>query len=133
MPHRVEAGLWVGAVLVLVVVYFVFDPATSGLFPRCPTHWLTGLHCPGCGAQRAIHALLHGQLLTALHMNALAVGALPALAYAYVSRLCELLGLARLPRVTLSALSTRLLAYAIVAFAVLRNIDVWPLTWLAPL
>ncbi|UOG75082.1 DUF2752 domain-containing protein [Hymenobacter tibetensis] len=55
----------------LAVLYFRLDPARYP-FPRCPVHWLTGLHCPGCGTQRAVHALLHGRLLEAVGFNVLA-------------------------------------------------------------
>ena len=58
-------------VVVAGVIYATFDPSASRFFPRCPFLMLTGLKCPGCGTQRAIHALLHGALLTALRFNAL--------------------------------------------------------------
>lgn len=38
---------------------------------------MTGLQCPGCGSQRAIHALLHGQLTEAWHYNAALFFAVP--------------------------------------------------------
>lgn len=41
----------------------------------CPFHWLTGLNCPFCGAQRMLVALWHGQLAEAFWLNpGLAVG-----------------------------------------------------------
>lgn len=40
---------------------------------------LTGLKCPGCGTQRAIHALLHGDVVTALRFNALLPVSIPLL------------------------------------------------------
>jgi hypothetical protein len=66
-------GLGCGAVL-----YF-FNPATNGFYPVCRFHQVTGLNCPGCGATRACHALLHGDLSTAFRDNALFVLSLPAL------------------------------------------------------
>lgn len=63
-----------------VYVYFRFDPTGSPYFPKCPFRLLTGLKCPGCGSQRAIHALLHGNLTGALKANPLFVIALPYLA-----------------------------------------------------
>ena len=39
----------VGCGAMLVAVY-VWEPAASGLFPPCPFHAFTGLHCPGCGS-----------------------------------------------------------------------------------
>ncbi|MDE7397749.1 MAG: DUF2752 domain-containing protein, partial [Muribaculum sp.] len=44
-------------VIVVTVIYAVFDP-TLPWFPKCLFRQLTGLECPGCGSQRAIHALL---------------------------------------------------------------------------
>ncbi len=41
---------------------------------------LTGWDCPGCGSQRAIHALLHGELRQAFFHNPLMTLSLPYLA-----------------------------------------------------
>ena len=60
----------------LLGIYFFFDPGQH-FFPKCPFFWLTGLKCPGCGAQRAVHHLLHGNLSDALHANILFVAAWP--------------------------------------------------------
>src|SRR5438309_10494082 len=62
-----------------------FDPASAGIFPSCPLHYLTGLYCPGCGSLRAIHALLHGNLSGACAMNPLTVGLLHFLIYGLAS------------------------------------------------
>jgi Protein of unknown function (DUF2752) len=52
-------------------------PAQNDFYPRCPFHELFNLKCPGCGATRAVAALLHGDLIAALHWNALATLLLP--------------------------------------------------------
>ncbi|MGV4982698.1 DUF2752 domain-containing protein [Streptomyces sp. NRAIS4] len=51
------------------------DPNEPGHYPVCPLYRLTGLYCPGCGGLRSAHAFVHGDLLTALHDNALGVAA----------------------------------------------------------
>ncbi len=63
------------AVVIATAVFF-FDPATHRFFPGCTFHKLTGLNCPGCGATRSLHALLHGDFLTALRDNALFIAAM---------------------------------------------------------
>lgn len=62
-----------------LVAYFLFDPATNAIFPKCPFYVLTGLKCPGCGSQRALHALLHLQIGRAFRENPLLVVSLPYL------------------------------------------------------
>ena len=80
---------WItGAVAVIVIaciaIYSTFDPSTVRFFPRCTFLTLTGLKCPGCGTQRAIHALLHGNFLEAVRFNAMMVASVPLLAlYGY--------------------------------------------------
>ena len=71
--------------ITLMCIYFYFDPSDSVLFPKCAFHSLTGLQCPGCGSQRAIHALLHGDIAEAFHYNAMMVIALPAVILLCVS------------------------------------------------
>lgn len=74
----------VAAIVVGVIVYSCFDPSSARFFPRCPFLMLTGYKCPGCGTQRAIHALLHGNFLEALRFNAMMVASVPLLAlYGY--------------------------------------------------
>lgn len=124
--------LAVGAALVgAVVVYGVFDPAQAAWFPRCGFHDWTGLCCPGCGGQRALHALLELRLGEALRANALTVVMLPLIAIHIGNWLCgrgfrgPIEAIARRPG------TARGLAIAIVAFAVLRNLPV-AAGWLAP-
>jgi len=68
-----------GAVIVglLTYIYYRYDPFQSAWFPKCPLKTFTGLDCPGCGSQRAIHALLHGEFLAAIRYNALLLPFIP--------------------------------------------------------
>ncbi|WP_317192257.1 DUF2752 domain-containing protein [Hymenobacter ruricola] len=116
----------------LGAVYFVLDPAQHP-FPRCPFLLLTGLYCPGCGSQRALHALLHGEVGRAAGFNLLAVACAPLLAVgAADGSRAWFTG-----RVQRAALLYRpwpawLVAGGTVAFGVLRNLP-GPLgAWLAP-
>lgn len=76
LTKRDKVVLAVAAVLVAMCVYFYFDPSDN-LFPRCPFLVAIGYQCPGCGSQRAIHALLHGDIVSAWHFNAMLVVFIP--------------------------------------------------------
>lgn len=68
----------IGLITIAVIIYFLFSPEESGsFFPPCPFHYVTGLDCPGCGSQRAIHHLLHLDFKMAFMRNPLLVMALP--------------------------------------------------------
>jgi hypothetical protein len=60
-------------ILFAVCILLLFPPAKYGFYPECPFHEFFHLQCPGCGATRALAALLHGQLSEALRLNALTV------------------------------------------------------------
>lgn len=75
------------AVAAAGVLYFLFDPEAT-LFPRCMFLTLTGFQCPGCGSQRAIHALLHGDIPAAWHYNALLLAELPLVAVLVAMWIC---------------------------------------------
>ena len=66
--------------LVFGFIYYAIDPATSTVFPRCTFLTITGYKCPGCGSQRAIHALLNGDIKGALGYNAMLIVAIPWIA-----------------------------------------------------
>jgi Protein of unknown function (DUF2752) len=71
MKRRTVTGMAIAALLGGLAVVYKFPPGEYTFYPRCPvyvaTHWL----CPGCGATRALHALLHLDVGSALHYNAL--------------------------------------------------------------
>jgi hypothetical protein len=54
-----------------------FPPAQYSFYPRCPIHELFHLQCPGCGATRAIAALLRGHFTEAMRLNGLITLLLP--------------------------------------------------------
>jgi hypothetical protein len=60
---------------------FAVDPTRHAVYPQCWLYNATGIYCAGCGATRAIHALLHGHVIDALHDNALLITVLPLLIY----------------------------------------------------
>lgn len=67
----------------LFFAYYHFNPTHyTGQFPTCPIYAFTDTYCPGCGSQRAIHHLLHLDILTAFRYNPLMVLTLPLLFYA---------------------------------------------------
>lgn len=68
-----------GGVALAVTVQLVFDPFRTDI-PLCLVYHVTGLYCPGCGAMRAVHSLLAGDLLLALRSNVLIMAALPVTA-----------------------------------------------------
>lgn len=73
------AVAFAGAAAIFGGVLFFNNPSTSEIFPPCPTQYLTGYYCPGCGSLRALHALLHGDLAAAFSQNALTVVSIPFL------------------------------------------------------
>jgi hypothetical protein len=121
MGRRIVAIPAILAIVLLGLLWW-FDPAQASL-PLCSFHTLTGLDCPGCGATRATHELLHGRLSAAWHYNAFWVLSLPLFAYVTISEWRSLAGrrplpgdLSRQPWFWMSA------AAAAMVFFVLRNL-----------
>jgi hypothetical protein len=65
-------------------VVYLFNPAEHGFYPVCYFNLMTGLYCPGCGAMRAMHQLLHGNVVEAARLNLLLLITLAALAWSGV-------------------------------------------------
>lgn len=67
----------IAVLMLFAFLYYVLDPSASSLFPRCIFLETTGYKCPGCGSQRAIHALLHGDVVGAFRYNAFLLIGIP--------------------------------------------------------
>lgn len=76
----------------LVFLYTIYNPYSTAFFPKCPFRVLTGLKCPGCGSQRALHYLLNFDILAALHENFLLVLSIPYILTGFVFDLIKHLG-----------------------------------------
>ena len=77
-PLAVAGAALVGALLVRAA-----DPNVPGHYPVCLFLTLTGSYCPFCGGLRAVHDLMHGDMVGALGMNPLVVLGLPFLGLAW--------------------------------------------------
>jgi len=109
--------------LAAAVTLATVDPNEPGHYPSCPFLSLTGLFCPGCGALRSIHAILHGDLTEAVVRSPLTVIAIPYLLLAWVTWGLRSLG-RRVPRSTsLPAWVLWALLVLVVGFGVLRNVS----------
>lgn len=121
----------------VALIYYRFNPAETGFFPVCYFRKFTGLYCAGCGSQRALHQLLHGNFREAFHNNALLVLALPYLALGFVLDMRNFLRGGDLRGGQLPAAYRRweiLVAIFVVIclFWILRNVPGEPFSYLAP-
>jgi hypothetical protein len=79
----VRAAAPLALALTIAAILLRFPPENYSFYPECPIHHFFGILCPGCGATRALAALLHGNVNQAFHLNALIVLLLPiAIGYA---------------------------------------------------
>jgi len=130
-----ERGLALACLAAMSALGFVawfFNPATAGFFPVCPLYSMTGLACPGCGMTRGLHALLHGDVVSALDFNLLLPPILFFFGYLFVSLF---LTAARGRGLDFKLFGGKILwgffAFAF-AFTILRNLSYYPFNILYP-
>lgn len=121
MRYRLITVAVAVAFLLGCAVVYNFPPTRYSFYPRCPfyvaTHWL----CPGCGSTRALYWLLHGDLRTAWHYNALFT-VLGPIGFAWLAFCCyRVMRYDRVPKMAIPRSVTACLIVAIVLFAVARN------------
>ncbi|WP_324718974.1 DUF2752 domain-containing protein [Salinimicrobium sp. HB62] len=87
LRKKIRYGAFALFFIGLAMIYAIFDPALTNIFPSCPFRSLTGFLCPGCGSQRALHHLLNLQIQTAYSYNPLLIISLPyVMAGAFLDR-----------------------------------------------
>jgi hypothetical protein len=135
MPIK-KSLYFAGVLLILAglsVIYYRYNPTEYRFFPKCPFHSLTGFNCPGCGSQRAIYSLLHGNLVAALNDNTLLVISIPFLLIHFYYKIKSAL-LKRDLRwdVIYHPLTPKIIFVLVVVFWIVRNIPVYPFSYLSP-
>lgn len=129
------APLAVGAVAATACAYVGLvdpnQPSSSPFYPVCTFRQLTGFDCPGCGLTRALHALVTGDPLRAIDHNVFILALVPVAVYMYARWVIASTTGHQLPTVRVP----RFLAYSllplVLAFWVVRNVPVGPLSFLA--
>ncbi len=133
IDKKIQFLIRCAAVVAISLLYFFIDARETQLFPKCPFHSLTGLFCPGCGSQRAISALLHFDLISAMRFNVLLVASLPMIGYSvYASIMNTFTTKVVQQRLFHSVTFIWILAVVVMLFWVLRNVHVYPFDLLAP-
>lgn len=103
--------------------YYNYNPLSESFLLKCPFKMATGYDCPGCGSQRALHSLLHGEFSQAFSYNPLFILAIP---YVIVGILFEWFGLKfKYPKARKFLFGTTaiyILAVIITFFFIFRNI-----------
>ena len=127
--------LYIGIVIALLTMlslYFFINPSSSGFFPKCPFLSLTGLYCPGCGSQRAIHNLLNGNIITGIRHNYLLLLVVAVLSYQLIVFIANTYYKKSIRNLLHKSSITKTILILVLAFWVLRNLPFTPFTELAP-
>lgn len=118
--------IWIIVVLLIVVAvfYFSINPATSKYMPRCVFLVVTGYKCPGCGSQRVIHSVLHGDFVAAFRYNAFFMVAIPLIILYLLNDYTKLIP-GKVGEVITHHYTIAAIAIVVVLWWVLRNVFDW--------
>lgn len=122
------------AILLLgvLLLYFFWSPSEYSFFPKCPLHSLTGIYCPGCGSQRAMHQIIHGNIIEGLRHNYLIALLAAVLLYQAILFVMHKLYNKSFYNILHQSLTIKIILVLILAFWLLRNLRYYPFTELAP-
>jgi len=116
----------------MLTLYFFWDPSYSNIFPKCPFYSITGIYCPGCGSQRTAHNILNGNILEGIRHNYLiALLALVLLYQTFMFIMSKVLN-KDVDNLLHKSKVTNGILILIILFWILRNINLFPFTELAP-
>lgn len=117
-----------------VTLLYNFAPTDSAnsWYPGCTFQRVTGWHCPGCGATRCCHALVHGDFAQAVAWNPLFVLLLPILLLSAFQIGYTMWTGQPAPGRRMPGWAVKCLVGVLIVFWIARNIPAEPFTLLAP-
>lgn len=119
--------------IVLGLYYSLIDPFKGIGAATCIIHKYTGLFCPGCGLQRALHAFFSGDFALAFSMNPLAFLALVVLCVDFLFLLLKWERLRPVPPILNSHAALIAMVVILILFMILRNVNSEYLDFLRPI
>lgn len=119
-------------VAILLLVYFFYNPEDFDWFPKCPFYSLTGVYCPGCGSQRALHSLVHLEFGKTASYNFLFLPALGVVLYNFGITVYNELSGKQLTNYIYKPIFPKVVLIIVLLFWGLRNIPFSPFCYLAP-
>jgi hypothetical protein len=123
LSDRATKWLVMICAIAFVSVLVVLDPNSTYWFVKCPFKAVFGLQCPGCGSQRAVFALLHGNWKAAFALNPIFVLAIPYIGLGFLSDLTKenTFGI-WIRKHLFGAIALRICMVVVLVFTVLRNV-----------
>ncbi|MFN7139621.1 MAG: DUF2752 domain-containing protein [Limisphaerales bacterium] len=123
--------LGAAAAIIPAAVLYWFPPNQYVFYPRCLFNVWTGLDCAGCGALRAMHQLLHGNVVTAFLLNPLLILVLPFLVAHFVNYAVTKTRGRPLFEYRLPGYLIWIFLAVLLVFTILRNLPFAPFSWMA--
>ncbi|WP_408612159.1 DUF2752 domain-containing protein [Flavivirga spongiicola] len=120
------------ALIFIPYLYYNYNPSIYNIFPKCPLYSLTGIYCPGCGSQRATHQFLQGHILDGIKHNFLIILLVVVLLYDASIKLIKIVFNRAFINLLHASKTTYTILIIIILFWILRNINLYPFTILAP-
>ena len=83
MTFRIFIKLYYKLILFIIMIIsacsllYFFNPGTTLWAPKCSFYLLTGLECPTCGSQRAVHTIMNGEIIKGFAYNPFIIIAIP--------------------------------------------------------
>ena len=126
--------LFYGVFFLFALFYAFVNPFNHDLsLTGCFFYQNTGIFCPGCGLQRALHAFFTGDFALAFSMNPLVFLALVILCIDFLFLLLKWERLRLVPPIVNSHAALITIVVILVLFMVLRNVNSEYLEFLKPL
>lgn len=117
--------------LIVAMLYYFINP-NFNLFPRCPLYSTTGILCPGCGSQRALHDFLHLDFEGVIRHNILFIFGILLLLYHFTILGLNLLFSKNYFNLLYHKKTPIIILVIVIVYWILRNIPVYPLNLLVP-
>lgn len=122
MKESVKMLLLISFLITVVVIFFRYNPEEHSWFPKCLFYQLTGLQCPACGSQRAVHAALHFDFQSAFRYNPFMIVSMPyALGIIFIS-LINMPFAVKIRKILLHRISVYIYVTLYLAWWIIRNV-----------